>query len=119
MPMTSSCRENGEIIISSGSRLTIDSIADFVALVREGLHQSNRVAIEFEPEMDIDVTGIQAVCSACKSAAAEGKVFSYYGQLPQALTDMISICGTGRNSICKQNNDSTCLWFGGATKCQS
>ena len=114
MALNSSVRENGEIIITSGDRLTIENAAEFSRIVREALEASTNVAIEFEPAVEIDITGVQILCSACKSAAQSGKTFSFHGSRPQALADIISISGTERNAICKHNNDSTCIWFGGA-----
>jgi anti-anti-sigma regulatory factor len=114
MPLNSSVRENGEIIITSGDRLTIETAADFSRIIREALEASPNVSIEFEPAVEIDITGVQILCSACKSGANSGTTFSYCGPQPQALTDIITTCGAERHTVCKHNNDSTCIWFGGA-----
>jgi anti-anti-sigma regulatory factor len=113
MPLNSSVRENGSVIITSGGRLTIETAADFARLAREALESSNNVTIEFEPAVDIDITGMQILCSACRSAAEGGKLFSYHGPQPPALADIITSSGAERHAICKHNNDSTCIWFGG------
>lgn len=113
MALTSICRENGDIIISSGDRLTIESAGEFAQLIREGLEASQHVSVEFEPDVEMDITGIQIICSACKTAAASGKNFSYQGARPSALADLIEACGVERHATCKQNNNSTCIWFGG------
>ena len=114
MPLNSSVRENGEIIVTSGGRLTIENAAEFSRIVREALEVSKNVALEFEPDVDIDITGVQILCSACKWAAQSGKTFSYHGPRPQALADIITSSGAERHAACKYNNDSTCIWFGGA-----
>lgn len=115
MPLNSSCRENGEIIITSGDRLTIENAADFSRIIRESLDSSKNVAVEFEPSVELDITGVQVLCSACKSAAAGGKSFSYHGPQPKALAEIIISSGAERHAVCKHNNDSTCIWFGGTT----
>ncbi len=114
MPLNSSVRESGEIIITSGTRLTIENASEFSRLASEALEASNNVAIEFEPTVEIDITGVQILCSACKSAASNGKTFSFQGPQPQALADIIAKSGAERHTVCKHNNDSTCIWFGGA-----
>lgn len=114
MPLNSSCRENGEIIISSGDRLTIENASDFARIIHEALNSSKNVAIEFESALEVDITGLQLICSACKSAAAKGCSFSYHGRMPPSLTEMIVASGAARHAICRHNNDSTCIWFGGA-----
>jgi anti-anti-sigma regulatory factor len=114
MALSSSCRENGEIIINSGNRLTVETAGDFLQLVRETLDASKSVAIEFEAVVEIDITGVQIICSACKSAAAGGKSFSCQGPQPQGLADIINAYGAGHYAACNYNNDSTCIWFGSA-----
>lgn len=114
MPLNSSVRENGEIIVTSGGRLTIENAAEFSRILREALEASKKVAIEFEPDVEIDITGIQILCSACKSAAQADSILSYHGPQPQALADVIASSGAERNAICKFNNNSNCSWFGGA-----
>ena len=114
MSLSSSVRENGAIIIASGTRLTIENAAEFSRITREALEASDNVAIEFDPEVEIDITGVQILCSACRSAAASGAIFTYHGPQPQALADIIVSSGAGHYAVCKHNNNSTCIWFGGA-----
>ena len=114
MALNSSYRENGDIIITSGDRLTIETAAEFARLVREALEASKNVAVEFEPALEIDITGLQILCSACKTAASVGQTFSYHGPQPEALAALISASGAERHALCKHNNNSTCIWFGGA-----
>lgn len=114
MPLNSSIRENGETVITSGDRLTIENAADFSRIIREALAVSHLVAIQFEPSVEIDITAVQILCAACKSASDNGRIFTYQGSRPQALADIITRCGAERCAVCKQNNDSTCIWFGGA-----
>ena len=113
MALNSSCRANGEIIITSGARLTVENAAEFARIIREALEASNNVVLEFEPAAEIDITGVQILCSACKSAASTGNTFTYHGPQPQALEDIITACGAGRHAVCKHNNNSICIWFGG------
>jgi anti-anti-sigma regulatory factor len=114
MPLNSSVRENGEIIITSGDRLTIETSAEFSRIVLEALETSRNVEIEFDPTIELDLTGMQILCSACKSAAQSGKTFSCHGPQPQALADIIASSGAERYAACKHNNKSNCIWFGGA-----
>jgi len=114
MPLNSSVHENGEVIINSGDRLTIETAADFTQLTREALGASNKVAIQFEAAVEIDITGVQIICAACKSAAAGGKSFSQHGLQPPGLAEIIAASGAERRTVCKHNNDSSCVWFGGA-----
>jgi anti-anti-sigma regulatory factor len=115
MQLNSSVREHGEIVITSGSSLTIENAAEFSRVIREALHTSKNVVIEFEPTVEMDITCIQILCAACKSAAQVGVSFSYAGVQPQALIDLFTACGAERHAVCKYNNDASCIWFGGAS----
>jgi anti-anti-sigma regulatory factor len=114
MQLNSSVRENGDIIITSGTSLTIETASEFSRIVREALEASQNVVVEFDPAVEFDITGIQILCSACKSAARSGKTFSCHGLLPKALAGLIAVSGSERHSVCKHNNNTTCSWFGGA-----
>jgi anti-anti-sigma regulatory factor len=113
MSLNSSVRENGHVVISSGDRLTIENAAEFSRLISDAFETSRIVSVEFEPTAEIDITGVQVLCSACKSAAQNGINFSCSGPQPEALTHLIFNSGAERHAPCKHNNDSLCNWFGG------
>lgn len=113
MSLSICSRDHGGIVITSGDRLTIESAADFMRLLRQGLETAPQVVLELEADVAIDLTGLQLICSACKTAASAGKSFSYSGPRPHALQDIIDACGAQRHTACKQNMDSHCIWFGG------
>ncbi|MDD2898929.1 MAG: STAS domain-containing protein [Desulfuromonadaceae bacterium] len=119
MSCNCSVREDGQMVITSGDRLTIECAAEFSRCISEAFEASQVVAVEFDPAVEIDITGVQVLCSACKSAAQSGKKFSYHGPQPQALTDIIASSGAERNAACKHNNDSLCIWFGGSNSWQN
>jgi len=114
MALNSFCREDGSIVVTSGDRLTIENASEFTRLLREALEAASSVSVEFEPQVVLDITAIQILCSACRTAAVDGKVFTYQGMQPPGLAEMIASCGAERHAVCKHNNDSTCIWFGGA-----
>ena len=114
MALTRTCRENGEILITSGDRLTIENAAAFMLLLREGLEESQFVTLELEDGVEIDVTGLQLICSACKTAASCDKTFSSHGPLPAGLEKMVEASGARRSAVCKHNLNLNCIWFGGA-----
>jgi len=110
---SSSCQENGVIVINSGERLTIETVADFTRLIREGLSASKDVAVEFDANVEVDITALQVICSACKTAVAEGSTFTVRGSQPKVLADLIAASGAARHGLCKHNNNAACAWFGG------
>ncbi|MDR3629922.1 MAG: STAS domain-containing protein [Desulfocapsaceae bacterium] len=102
----------GEVVIGSGKRLTIETIADFVSTVRRKLAEAETVVVEFDPDVELDITSLQAFCSACMTAAAQGKTFVYREPLPKALLDLNVAAGSVRHEQCTSKNRS-CFCRGG------
>lgn len=100
---------DNERVISTTSRLTIETVADCGQRIRQGLAEANTVVIVFEPEMEIDITALQLFCSACATAAAEGKQCLYRGQPPRALIDLLAAAGAERHQHCSKNHNTTCF----------
>jgi anti-anti-sigma regulatory factor len=112
-------KQEMERVISSGERLTIDTIAEFVQHMRKVMTEATAVVIEFEQNIDIDITALQVFCSACKTAAAEGKQITHRGPIPQKLVDLIGTAGLEHHEHCTKNNMSCFLQFGGDSQWQS
>ena len=91
--LSSKHREAGTITISSGARLTIDNAADFVQRFRDVLTASQNVALEFDTTVEVDITTLQTLCSACKTAAVAGKSLTAHGSGPESLKQLIVAAG--------------------------
>jgi len=119
-PTHTSATADDERVISTTSRLTIETVAECSQRIRQGLDEASTVVIAFEPEMEIDITALQLFCSACATAAAEGKQCLYRGQPPQALLDLLTAAGADRREHCSRNTNNSCFrLFGGQEQWQS
>ena len=107
---------NNECVISSGDRLTIETVADFIELVRTSLTEATTVVVEFPADVEMDITALQVFCSACKAATAEGKRFIHRGPAPQALLDLSAATGAERHTHCNNKNIACFRQFGGTEK---
>jgi hypothetical protein len=108
-------QQNKEIVITSGPRLTIETTADFVQRIRQGLADAETVVIEFAPEVEMDITALQVFCSACRTAATEKKRFTHRGPVPKALIDLATAAGSERHDPCSNNNQSCFRQFEGVS----
>jgi anti-anti-sigma regulatory factor len=106
-------REDGSIIISSGGDLTIANAALFVGCIWDALATSRQVVIEFDADVEVDVTTLQVLCSACKTAAATGRTLAHQGPGTKSLRRLSATAGAERLDRCRHNNDNPCIWFGG------
>ena len=105
--------EDGSITIRSGARLSIENAADFARCLSEALASSERVFIDFEANVEADVSTLQILCSACKTAAAKGKSVMHQGAGLEALRQLIISAGAEGHGACAHNNDRLCVWIGG------
>jgi hypothetical protein len=114
--LATTCREDGSIVISSGERLTIENAALLVTCLRDALASSPCVAVEFDADVEVDVTTLQILCSACKTAATEGKTLTHHGPGAESLQRLIASAGAERLDHCRHNNNNPCIWFSGTTQ---
>ncbi len=106
-------QHDGERIINSGARLTIETIADFAQQLRSALAEANTVVIEFSEDVEMDITALQVFCSTCQTAQAAGKKFMYRGPLPPTLLQLAAAAGSERHDFCAVDNTSCFRKFGG------
>lgn len=111
--LSSSSQPDGTVLIHSGRRLTIEDSADFVRLIGVGLAEAQKVAVQFDPDLEADITALQVICSAHRTAIARGKEFVCYGRIPQALQDLAAAVGSERHRECNYNKGNLCPWFEG------
>ena len=108
-----SAEQPTERIIHSGKRLTIETTGEFVQQLRQGLSEVETVVINFDPDVEMDLTALQVICAACKTANAEGKQFNLNRPLPQALLDLAATAGAESLQGCTIQNKSCICQFGG------
>jgi anti-anti-sigma regulatory factor len=108
-----------EIVINSGERLTIETIAGFIQRIHQALALSDTIVIEFQQDVEMDITALQVFCSACSSATAEGKQFLHRGPPPKILLELATAAGSERCTHCNNNNISCFRQFGGTQQWQN
>ena len=115
----SSTEVGTEMLIHTGNSLTIETIEAFVQVLRAALAGDKAVAVEFEPEMEMDITAIQALCSACKTAVETHQSFIRRGPLPQALIELSEAVGCESRLLhCLQDDRPCFLNLKGELPCQ-
>ncbi len=100
-----SAQQSKEVVINSGPRLTIETTAAFAERIRNELAGAESVVIEFDPEIEMDITALQVFCSACTTATNQGKRFMHRGPAPRALVALARAAGAERHDPCKNSNE--------------
>ena len=106
--------QKSERVISSGDKLTVETVAAFARLIRKELSEaSSTVVLEFPESVEMDITALQVLCSACKTASAEGKTIAYRGRLPELLQALAPVTGPKNSEPCSDSNISCFRQFEG------
>jgi hypothetical protein len=104
----------GSVTVSLNGALTIEDAAEFQKALIAALGEAPTVLLDARQLVGIDMTILQIICSACKSAAAGRLAFLPDGRLPDCVTSVVNSIGARTGSLCPHNNNEPCTWFGGA-----
>lgn len=112
---STTCLEDGTVIISSGQRLSIENAADFAKALSAALSGAQREGIDCDAQVEADITALQVLCAACKTAAAGGKALALpeQGVDSDSLRQLIMAVGADHLGTCRHNNNNSCIWLGG------
>ena len=94
--------------------LTIERASELLDICRQALAASDRIEVEFVSVGEVDFSFLQLLCSAHRTAVAQGKQFCFAGKRPDFLSDVGRQAGFIRKQKCQMNPDrQDCLWLGG------
>ena len=95
-------------------RLAIDTVADLLAIFKEQIPAAAKVRLNAAEVTEVDLTGLQLICSACRAASQSEKKFDFSGPVSAAMHAAIADVGLKRYTVCKHNADMPCIWCQGA-----
>jgi anti-anti-sigma factor len=105
--------DTSAVTVAVSGELTIERSGEFRQALVDALATAQHVVLDMEQVHDIDVPALQLICSACKTAKAANKMFTFAGQLPDCLMTLKNGAGVCQNTPCSQNGNASCIWFGG------
>jgi len=96
------------VTITLEGNLTVDNIAPLHRRIRQALEEGNSVRLEFGPIGAIDLTFVQLVCSAHRTARLQwGLDFSFPEVIPPELQEIgAPVCQCHVTALC----GLPCLW---------
>ncbi len=109
-------KNKNEQVLSISGDLTIQSAAKFKEACQKAINRSNQIVFRLKQVTDCDLAGLQILCAAFKTAAAQKKKLILQDE-PECLLNLIKDTGYSRESACIVKNGKNCLWAaGGVTK---
>lgn len=100
-------------VLTVQGELTIFSAAEFKAALFDALSGAGHVTVDVEHVNGVDLTGLQILCSAHRSATAEGKSISLAGEQSPVFAEAVVLAGFSRSTGCVAEGGNTCIWIGG------
>ena len=83
--------------------LTISRSAEILSILSESLKKSDEVRISFRETSRIDLSCLQLLCAAHRTAAATGKVVTLEEPVPKEVRRLIHQTGFKRKNCCALN----------------
>jgi anti-anti-sigma regulatory factor len=109
MAFTFEIADKKEIVKFYGD-LTVGHAVETRKVLMRALKVADQVLIDFGNVTDADISSLQALCSAHKTAARLGKRLSYDGTLPEALRKAAEEAGYERSAGCCPDCLKNCFW---------
>ena len=108
-----SAEQGGTLVLRVGGELTIPFAGEFRGALLEAFDAAERLIVDLEGVSTLDITGLQLLCAAHRTACARGKGFGVAGLSNSALTEAAGLAGFERHVGCAVDVGKTCLWTGG------
>ena len=93
--------------------LTVADAAELRNILLEALAASDHIEVDLRGVTGLDLSFLQMMCSAGRSARKLGKELFLTGTMGEVIMRARKEVGFIRNSGCNYNPTTSCLWVGG------
>jgi anti-anti-sigma regulatory factor len=101
----------GLLCVNIEGDLTVQHAAEFKTCLLDALGRAQSVRIDLQAIDDIDLTCLQLLCSAHKTALLVGKDLSLDRERPEPLERSLDLAGFSRSRGCTIDENDSCLWI--------
>jgi len=106
----------GTRILSLRGSMTIQHGPEIKAALVEALAGGAALLLDLEGVTEIDVIGLQFICSTHRASIAEHKGFSVSKSGNRVVEEAAWEAGFNRHTGCVQDTEHTCIWAGGGKR---
>lgn len=100
-----------KIVISGG--MTIHHAIEIRTAMLEALTEADEVQLDLAEVAEIDLIGLQLICSSHRTASTDNKLFRVSGGDDAIVKSAADAGGFLRHIGCAQDVNHTCVWSGG------
>ena len=97
--------------ITLEGELTLPYAEELRGVLIKALEDNNEVSIGMENVQDVDLSCLQLLCSAHRSAMRSQKKVMLSKDLPMMFTAAVEGAGFSRLKGCKYDKSSSCIWI--------
>jgi anti-anti-sigma regulatory factor len=99
--------------ITLDGNLTVSQAEGLRTLLIKAIIDAEQVHVDFGTVTDVDLSCIQLLCSAHRSASRMKRRFSLSGDWPEPFKKIVEEAGYSRLAGCHLDVDHSCLWVRG------
>jgi len=100
-----------EIVICGA--MTIHRAGEIKAAMLEALSEANELRMDMTQVQEIDLVGLQLLCSAHQTSVTMHKRFRLGGDCQTSVLESIQGAGVRRHVRCIHDVDQSCIWIQG------
>ena len=102
--------KRGRAIVEASESLTVEEADHLYERLRDALEDKYKsVVIDLSGTTDMDVSCLQVLCAAHKSAARMNKDISL-SMVPALVEQAVAAAGFHKHEVCEPDLNATCLW---------
>jgi ABC-type transporter Mla MlaB component len=100
-------------MVALSGAMTVPHAAEIRLALLEALGSHGALQLDVEGVQEVDITGLQLLCSANREALKRGSSFDVRGIFRGAVGHTAKLAGFPRHCACAHNKNSSCIWVGG------
>lgn len=97
-------------VLCLDGELTIQRAAELKVILLTSLGDVEDLVLDWAGVTGLDVSGLQLLCAAYRTAAKANKRLTSTGSPPDVFTQTIRDAGFAGEQICSLDHDQSCLW---------
>ncbi len=90
--------------------LTLQNAEDMRRALMKAIIASDNVTLTFNTVTDVDLSSLQLLCSAHRSAVRLNKRIAIRGEWPELFQRAVDEAGYARSTGCRLDCENSCLW---------
>jgi anti-anti-sigma factor len=105
--------EDEDVVFRARGDLTVERAREVQEALRQALRQAQHVVLDLQEVSALDLSFLQILCAACKTALAAGRTLAHRGGNGGAFWEGVERAGYPSKWGCLREAETSCLWVSG------